>query len=69
MWSMPIYLTSQNYSDMKYIFDRSVSLIGLLFLWPVLLVVAILIKVKMPDDPVIFKQKRVGCLPFTNFAL
>ena len=60
MWSMPIYLTSQNYSDMKYIFDRSVSLIGLLFLWPVLLVVAILIKVKMPDDPVIFKQKRVG---------
>lgn len=60
MWSMPIYLTSQNYSDMKYIFDRSVSLIGLLFLWPVLLVVAILIKVKMPGGPVIFKQKRVG---------
>lgn len=45
---------------MKYIFDRSVSLIGLLFLWPVLLVVAILIKVKMPGGPVIFKQKRVG---------
>lgn len=45
---------------MKYIFDRSVSLIGLLFLWPVLLVVAILIKIKMPGGPVIFKQKRVG---------
>ena len=45
---------------LKYIFDRTMALIGLLFLWPVLLVVAILIKVKMPGGPVIFKQKRVG---------
>lgn len=45
---------------MKYVFDRLVSLVGLLFLWPVLLVVAILIKVKMPGGPVIFKQQRVG---------
>ena len=37
-----------------------VSLLGLLFLWPVLLVVAILIKVKMPGGPVLFVQKRVG---------
>ena len=37
-----------------------VSLIGLLFLWPVLLVVAILVKVKMPGGPVLFVQKRVG---------
>lgn len=36
------------------------AFIGLLILWPVLLVVAILIKVKMPGGPVIFKQKRVG---------
>lgn len=36
------------------------SLIGLLVLWPLLLVVAILIKIKMPGGPVIFKQKRVG---------
>ena len=36
------------------------ALIGLLILWPVLLVVAILIRIKMPDGPVIFKQKRVG---------
>lgn len=36
------------------------ALIGLLFLWPVLLVVAILIRIKMPGGPVIFKQKRVG---------
>ena len=33
---------------------------GLLFLWLVLLVVAILIKVKMPGGPVLFVQKRVG---------
>lgn len=36
------------------------ALIGLLVLWPVLLVVAVLIKVKMPGGPVIFRQKRVG---------
>lgn len=45
---------------LKYIFDRVVSFIGLLFLWPVLLVVAILIKIKMPGGPVLFVQKRVG---------
>lgn len=45
---------------LKYVFDRLVALIGLLFLWPVLLVVAILIKVKMPGGPVFFVQKRVG---------
>lgn len=36
------------------------SFIGLAVLWPVLAVTAILIKVKMPGGPVIFKQKRVG---------
>ena len=45
---------------LKWIFDRVVSLLGLLILWPVLLVVAILIKVKMPRGPVLFVQKRVG---------
>lgn len=45
---------------LKWIFDRMASFVGLLFLWPVLLVVAILIKVKMPGGPMIFKQKRVG---------
>lgn len=44
----------------KWIFDRGMALVGLLVLWPVLLVVAILIRVKMPGGPVIFKQKRVG---------
>ena len=33
---------------------------GLLLLWPVLLVVAILVKVKMPGGPAFFVQKRVG---------
>ncbi len=45
---------------LKYIFDRFVSFIGLLFLWPVLLIVAILVKVKMPGGPALFVQKRVG---------
>ena len=45
---------------LKYIFDRLVSFIGLLFLWPVLLVVVILIKIKMPGGPAFFVQKRVG---------
>ena len=44
---------------LKYIFDRTMALIGLLFLWPVLLVVAILIKIQMPG-PVLFVQPRVG---------
>lgn len=45
---------------LKWIFDRVVALIGLLFLWPVLLIVAIMVKVKMPGGPVFFVQKRVG---------
>lgn len=45
---------------LKYIFDRVVSLIGLFFLWPVLLIVVILVKIKMPGGPVFFVQKRVG---------
>ena len=45
---------------LKYIFDRVVALIGLLFLWPVLVIVAVLVKVKMPGGPAFFVQKRVG---------
>ena len=44
----------------KYIFDRVTSFVGLLFLWPVLLIVTILVKVKMPGGPAFFVQKRVG---------
>ena len=45
---------------LKWIFDRVVSLIGLLFLWPVLLIVVVLVKIKMPGGPAFFVQKRVG---------
>lgn len=45
---------------LKFIFDRIVSLIGLLILWPVLIIVAILVKIKMPGGPVFFVQQRVG---------
>ena len=44
----------------KWIFDRLFALIGLLFLWPILLVVAIMVKIKMPGGPAFFVQKRVG---------
>lgn len=45
---------------LKFLFDRIVSFIGLLVLWPVLVVVAILVKIKMPGGPAFFVQKRVG---------
>ena len=45
---------------LKCFFDRVLALIGLLFLWPVLLVVAVMVKVKMPGGPIFFVQKRVG---------
>ena len=45
---------------LKFIFDRIVAFVGLLFLWPVLVIVAILVKLKMPGGPVFFVQKRVG---------
>ena len=45
---------------LKWIFDRVVSFIGLFFLWPVLIIVAILVKIKMPGGPAFFVQKRVG---------
>ena len=45
---------------LKWLFDRVVALLGLLFLWPILILVAIMIKVKMPGGPVLFVQKRVG---------
>lgn len=45
---------------MKWLFDRTWGFLGLLLLWPVMVVVAILIKVKMPGGPVLFTQKRVG---------
>ena len=45
---------------LKWIFDRVMALVGLVILLPVFLVVGILIKIKMPDGPILFRQKRVG---------
>lgn len=45
---------------MKFFFDRIFSLFGLLVLAPVLFVVAVLIKIRMPGGPAIFRQRRVG---------
>lgn len=45
---------------LKWIFDRVMAVLGLLVLWPVLLIVAVFIRIKMPGGPVFFKQKRVG---------
>ena len=45
---------------LKFVFDRVVSFLGLIILLPVFVVVAILVKVKMPGGPVFFSQKRVG---------
>ena len=49
------------YRDLiKDLFDRLLALAGLIVASPVMLVIAVLIKIKMPDGPVIFKQQRVG---------
>lgn len=44
----------------KCLFDRVASLLGLVILSPILVIIAILICIKMPGGPVVFKQKRVG---------
>lgn len=44
----------------KRVFDIIASLFGLLLLWWVYPIVAIIIKVKMPGGPAFFCQKRVG---------
>lgn len=53
----------------KWLFDRVFSLIGLILLSPLFVVVAVLIRVKMPDGPILFKQIRVGRYgkPFTLY--
>ena len=45
---------------LKEIFDRFAAIAGLIILWPVMAVVAVLIAVRMPGGPVIFRQQRVG---------
>ena len=45
---------------LKWIFDRFWAFVSLIFLWPILAIVAVLIKLKMPGGPILFVQKRVG---------
>ena len=45
---------------LKNSFDKIFALIGLLVLSPLLLLIALLIRVKMPDGAVLFRQQRVG---------
>ena len=45
---------------LKWVFDRVIAFVGLLCLLPFMLVLAVLVKVKMSDGPVLFVQKRVG---------
>lgn len=44
----------------KFIFDRLMSLVGLIVLMPFLLIVYLIILIKMPDGSPLFIQKRVG---------
>jgi len=45
---------------MKILFDKLTSFIGLVFLIPIFILVSILIKIKMPDGPIFYRQVRVG---------
>ncbi len=44
----------------KYLFDRLVALIALVVLALPLAVIALLVRIAMPDGPVLYKQDRVG---------
>lgn len=46
-------------SNIKRIFDISASIVGLLILCPILIIVAVLIRLKL-GSPIIFKQQRPG---------
>ncbi len=44
----------------KFLFDRIVAFFGLLCLWPVIVITALLVRIKMPGGPSFFVQNRVG---------
>ena len=45
---------------LKYVFDRVISLLGIIILFPLLLLIAIFVFVDNPSIPIIFKQVRIG---------
>lgn len=52
-------MKKEHYRIIKQIIDQVLAVVALLILWPLLLVIAIIIKLDS-KGPVIFKQKRVG---------
>ena len=44
---------------LKPLFDRIISFIGLLLIWPLLLIIALLVRAKI-GRPVFFVQERIG---------
>lgn len=48
-----------SYLRVKYVIDILLSAVALLVIWPILLFIAILIKLETPG-PILFKQKRIG---------
>jgi len=46
-------------NQFKFIFDKIMSFVGLIFFSPLFIVISVLIKIRMPGS-VLFKQKRVG---------
>ena len=59
----------KSYLKVKRVFDFVCALLGLIVFSPVMLIVAIAIKVDAPKEPIIFKQERVGRdnKPFTVY--
>ena len=56
---------------LKWFFDRIAAFLGLAVLWPVFVIVAILIRVKMPGGPAVFVQKsevKQGCDAFVSIG-
>lgn len=51
----------------KWIFDRTTALLGLIVFAPLIGLTALAIKIRMNDGPVLYKQKRIGQYgkPFT----
>lgn len=47
------------YVKVKYLISRCIGVLGLLILWPVFLIIAVLIKLDS-EGPVFFKQQRLG---------
>lgn len=45
---------------LKWFFDRGAAFIGLILLSPLLIALSVLVKIKMGDGPIYFKQRRVG---------